>query len=549
MKIRHFLTIGVMGATALCALAGDPSGEPYITFTSHVANPDVWLKSSVYEDLVYFQVDDNKIDTLMITKGINELQNFKLPNANPQGSVIKIWASNKMWFINMDDLKADNISFGKDGKRGLKELRCQGNWLSDFNFTKDLLSLDYLVAGGNPKIKNAVIESATLRRLDLGASLYSMPELESLSINTPNLIELALSKSKITEIEGLDKCLSLYKITLTSNSNMSKVSLPKSEKLEMIQIIGSPMLTNITVRDYPLLRICNLNSNGLSSIDVANVPSVYHLNLSNNLFEEMNMNMPTGGQGGITFTLNGNPIKKMNLDMPYVTEFVYQACIEMDTLDLKGLPRLRRCNVQGGFLKYVDFNKQALDTCLVDVHLNDNRMAMDAFFGICPKMNPALNYYAPQENPQIPEEAEAGVVIDLSHWAVGKNYDGTTVQSEFKWITLFDEELVAGKDYIVKSPGVFEFNKAIEDKFRCFITNSAYPRFELWKDSEGRTYDWRIMTNYITVTGTPGSVNGIDSTDSAPAVYYNLQGIRVINPIHGQVYIVKTDGKSRKIVY
>lgn len=39
-----------------------------------------------------------------------------------------------------------------------------------------------------------------------------------------------------------------------------------------------------------------------------------------------------------------------------------------------------------------------------------------------------------------------------------------------------------------------------------------------------------------------------DSAD-APAEYYNLQGIRVHNPAHGEMYIVRQGAKAAKVVF
>lgn len=548
MNIRHLLTSGFLGLFALSMSASDPSGDPYITFTMHKTADDLYLKSSVYEDPVYIQIGNNKIDTLRITSGINELQKFPIRGASESGTVVKVWASNKMWFINMDQFRADNIKFGKDAQRGLKEFRCQANWITDFSFLPQLKALTYLVAGGNTKIKDAVIESTTLQRLDLGATIYPSPSIETITLSTPELTEFSITGSKIAEVSGLDKCVKLMKVNIGRNPQLTRVSLPASDKMDQISIMNNTALESIDVCNYPALRLCYLGGNGLRKARIENIPSVYHLNLASNKFEDFELDLAEGGIGGITLTLSDNPITRLRLNTPKVTEFNYNNCLSMDTLDLTGMPELRMCNVQNGTLKFVRFNQAALDTCLVDLHLNYNRMAIDAFMGITPKMNPALNYYAPQENPVIPETAAAGVEIDLSHWARGKNYDGTEVLSEFNWVTIFDEKLVEGVDYQVKSPGVFVFPKAIEDKFQCFITNALYPRFELWKDTEGRTYDWRIYTNFMTVSEN-GGITGIGDADDPAPVYYNLQGLEVSAPQSGQIYIVRKGNKSYKQIY
>lgn len=548
MNRKHILAAGLVGLAAFGMNASDPSGDPYISFTMHKTTDDIYLKSSVYEDLVYIQVGDNKIDTLKLDKGINELNKFTIKGVSEEGTEIKIWASNKMWFINIDQFRANNFVFGKDAKRGLKEFRCQANWITDFSFLPELNALTYLVAGGNTKLTDVSIESASLQRLDLGATIYPSPTIEKISLNTPELTEFAISGSKIKTVEGLDNCHKLAKVNINNNKLLSNLTLPESEKMDQISIINNPALEHIAVQNYPLLRLCYLNGNGLTKVKIENIPSVYHLNLASNKFQEFEMDMPTGGIGGITFTLNANPIKKLRLNMPKVTEFVYNNCETLDTIDLSSMAELRQCNVMDGKLKYVKFNQAALDTCLYNVRLNNNCMAMDAFFGISPKMNPALNYYAPQQNPSLPKTAEVGVEIDFSHWAVGKKYDGTTVPSVFTWKTIFDEELVEGKDYTVKSPGVFLFPKEIEDQFRCFITNEAYPRFELWKDAEGRTFDWRIYTNYMTVRDSSGVTKVDADSDEAP-VYFNLQGVMVNDPQPGQIYIVRKGSKSFKQIF
>jgi len=54
---------------------------------------------------------------------------------------------------------------------------------------------------------------------------------------------------------------------------------------------------------------------------------------------------------------------------------------------------------------------------------------------------------------------------------------------------------------------------------------------------------------YSTTTGT-GGVNDLEITDNdAPAVYYNLQGIRVTNPAAGNIYIKKQGNKATKVIF
>lgn len=53
--------------------------------------------------------------------------------------------------------------------------------------------------------------------------------------------------------------------------------------------------------------------------------------------------------------------------------------------------------------------------------------------------------------------------------------------------------------------------------------------------------------NYIVEYVSPAGVEGI-AADNAPAVYYNLQGVRVNNPEQGGIYIIRQGSKTRKAI-
>ena len=44
------------------------------------------------------------------------------------------------------------------------------------------------------------------------------------------------------------------------------------------------------------------------------------------------------------------------------------------------------------------------------------------------------------------------------------------------------------------------------------------------------------------------AIPGIDSDDSMPAEYFNLQGMKIANPVAGQIYIMRNGSTVKKIV-
>ncbi len=58
-----------------------------------------------------------------------------------------------------------------------------------------------------------------------------------------------------------------------------------------------------------------------------------------------------------------------------------------------------------------------------------------------------------------------------------------------------------------------------------------------------------VVTSIKYTTGT-GNINDMEISDNdAPAVYYNLQGIRVANPAQGNIYIKKQGAKATKVIF
>lgn len=61
------------------------------------------------------------------------------------------------------------------------------------------------------------------------------------------------------------------------------------------------------------------------------------------------------------------------------------------------------------------------------------------------------------------------------------------------------------------------------------------------------TVDWANMV--VTITAGASGIEGIAADNAAPAIYYNLQGVQVANPVAGQVYIRVAGNQASKILF
>lgn len=82
-----------------------------------------------------------------------------------------------------------------------------------------------------------------------------------------------------------------------------------------------------------------------------------------------------------------------------------------------------------------------------------------------------------------------------------------------------------------------------------YILAGAGPNMSLASgeaDNVTLRFDWK--TKELTITKTSDLQLPVSST-AGPVEYYNLQGIRVATPLHGQLYIVKEGVSTRKVIY
>lgn len=62
------------------------------------------------------------------------------------------------------------------------------------------------------------------------------------------------------------------------------------------------------------------------------------------------------------------------------------------------------------------------------------------------------------------------------------------------------------------------------------------------------TYEFTTGSKILSINDDSTAIQGISSSENAPAVYYNLQGVRVSNPAQGGIYIIRQGDKTSKVV-
>lgn len=120
MNTFKTLALGVVlaGFGIADAAAAVPAGPVFATFVSDKGlrakeserYAQVYVKSSNVGDTVFFQFGEGaKIDTLVLTKA-NTLVNIKKTGLEGAGTVVKIWAPQTVWFLNINNNDATSFT-------------------------------------------------------------------------------------------------------------------------------------------------------------------------------------------------------------------------------------------------------------------------------------------------------------------------------------------------------------------------------------------------------------------------------------------------------
>jgi hypothetical protein len=134
------------------------------------------------------------------------------------------------------------------------------------------------------------------------------------------------------------------------------------------------------------------------------------------------------------------------------------------------------------------------------------------------------------------------------------NYNGTTELRIYKNATL---TISANND----GEYINSMELTTSSSFAATVDKGTYANNK-WeaKDADGKpvaatsvtftlTANSRLSTLNVVLGSDPTAVSNIavDNTDNAPVEYYNLQGVRVLNPSNG-IYIARQGCKSYKII-
>lgn len=568
--MKKTVLTGAVLLLPLLASAALPTGEPFAQFKTMKGSRKVdteryvtvYVKSDKPSGEVYFQIGNtDKVDTLKITKA-NTLTKYEKKNLTADQVDVRIWGNSDIWFLNVNGNDAYDLSLGQTAKDNIREFRCENDSLTDLSCVNDMKKLEYLVIGGNKRLKKLNVKSATLQRFQLGRQLG----LEEITVEGPELWEFKLEYSKIKSLD-FSKCPKIKNIVATYNRELADVNFGAGQALYDVQVGGSdklksivmknkpalykyavhecPSLTSVEIADLPKLQIFTVRACGLTSYDISGFPALR------------------------TLSLGENPFTSLNIDLPDLTSVTIDKC-PLEVIDLTKLPVLKSVYIRDGQVKKVNFNQNALDNTMTILYLTNNAITLADLPARPKNVRATHNYYAPQRQPELPKSIKSGEVLDLSAWSKGREASGYT-PSEIKWETIFEETLTAGKDYTVED-GKFKFLHEVEDSVRCFITHPAFPSFGKVKDAKNQDVDWRIISNYMVVKNGGGSVDDIQSDGSDIRIYgsgnaimietpedllvrvYSLSGNKVYEGFDRQIelpsgiYLVQAGGERRKIL-
>lgn len=506
----------LMAALALptVAAAQSAASEPAIAFKSARGTRDkeadryvqVYLKSSVAGEKFYVVVDGDSTEYDMVKAAT--LYNKKIAVTKPEVDV-KIYGKT-ISFINFGYTDAYDVTIGADGNNTITEFRCESNPITSIDFVNGMKALTYLVLNNNKKLTSINIKNDALERVKLG----KQNSVKTFAMEGAKIYEFNLTNNNGIETIDLSKCPAMQSVTLTSDSTLKSVKFNAPTTLKTITITSSK-LTSFEAKGLTALTTLALTGNHeLSAVTIEDCPVLGRINLGSNNLESFSLSaMPK-----LTYlSIDSNPFKSLNLDLDALTT-LYCEKTALKSADFSKLPKVKTLYARNGVLESIKLSDEALKNTLSNLYVSGNNFNLVNLPPRGPKMKPSksyttpYNYYAPQKNPTLPKVINVGEKVDLSGYLYGHLYDTTAVvNSEYKWVTKFDEELQAGVDYTVKD-GVFTFLREQEDSVACFVTNSEFPWFKTYSDNKG-TYDYRIATNYVVVT----QPTGIDAATTAKA--------------------------------
>lgn len=99
-----------------------------------------------------------------------------------------------------------------------------------------------------------------------------------------------------------------------------------------------------------------------------------------------------------------------------------------------------------------------------------------------------------------------------------------------------------------RCPNENMFTQAVYEKATLIVPAGSVEAYKTSVHGDNNTPD--VWQKFQTIVGDTSGIEALPAEDAAaaPAVYYNLQGVRVDNPSAGQLYIRSQGGKTTKVV-
>lgn len=346
---------------------------------------------------------------------------------------------------------------------------------------------------------------ANVTGIDYSASNYSENPVKISSINVSALVNM----TQLT----LGNCL-LENIDLSKNEKLTNLSLCSNKLTAFDQAL--PNLVQLNLSNANSADKLAYGENKISTFDYSKFPALTNLNLS---FTGYQMDWSKAGQL-TSITMDGNDLTSADFSAcPEVTS-LYLRWNKLSVLDLSPITTEVQCYAIMNNIEEIKLPAQKTG----NLYIANNKLT----FATLPALDKVGEYtnYAPQQPMAV---TTAAGVVDLSSQAkVGD------VETVYVWTVPAaeaDAEPVVFDKYVVNN-GVFSFTEAAQGAV-CKMTNAAFEKLTL-------------ETVALDVEKSGAAVEELGAT-AGEAEYYNLQGVRVLNPTEG-LYIRVSGGKASKVL-
>ncbi len=315
-----------------------------------------------------------------------------------------------------------------------------------------------------------------------------------------------------------------------SNASMSSFDASPMKSLKCLSVINAGLDDIIMPDNTSLLTELTLSGNNFTEFDLGQYPTVQHCSLASNPLTSLDLRSNTALQ---TFSATACGLTSVNLEGCDKLWALYLADNNLEEIDLSPCTQLQQVTLDHNRLSHIDLS--GLNNLLL-VYLNNN------YFDFNTLPLPQWSMYAYANQAPIDPIID-GNKVDLSSQAIVNDgsQDYETVYTWYLDTPVWDEDdnmlgevLYVDDEYTIEG-GVSTFNYSFNG-IMCVMTNSVFP-------------DCFMYTNLIDVVASGvGSILRDPADAEAPVEWYNLQGVRLEQPVRGQVMIRRQGSTSTKVV-